>query len=86
MYLLSFVTTTMVNPSEWPSITVSCLFSKRFHILIVLSLEPEIMYLLSFVTATVVTQLVCPSNTVSCVFSKRFHILIVLSDAPEIML
>ena len=48
---------------------------QNFHILIVLSTEPEIIYLLSLVTATVKTSKLCPCKTFSCLFCKRFHTL-----------
>ena len=55
IYLLSLVTTGLQTVEVWPLKTLSCLFSKRFHILIVSSEEPEIIYLLSLVTVTLVT-------------------------------
>ena len=56
---------------------------KKFHILIVLSSETEIIYLLSVLIAKLVRLDLCPSKTVSCVFSARFHTLIELSAEPE---
>ena len=84
MYLLSFVTATADTSLKCSPKTVSCVFSKKFHILIVLSDEPEMMYLLSIVTATVETLELCPCKTLSCLFSKTFHILILLSLEPVI--
>ena len=61
------------------------LFFTTFHILIVLSAEPETMHFLSFVTATLKTVEECPCKTVFCRCSNRFHTLIVLSREPETM-
>ena len=62
MYLLSHVTVKLLTELECPSKTVSCLFSKKFQILIVLSLDPEIIYLLSLVITIVLKEEVCPSK------------------------
>ena len=51
-------------------------FFKIYHILIVLSKEPEIIYLLLQVTAKVVTSFKCPFNTFVCLFLKDFTLLL----------
>ena len=79
MCLSSLVTAIVHTGEVCPCKTVSCLLSKRFQILIVLSQEPEIIYLLSLVTAKLHTESVCPCKSASILFSKRFQILIVLS-------
>ena len=85
IYLLSLVTDTLQTVEVCPCKTASCFFSKRFHILIVLSSEPETIYLLSLVTVRVKADLLWPSKTVSCAFSKRFQTLIFLSSDPEMI-
>ena len=65
MNLLSQVTATLSTLEVCPSKTVSCLLSEILHILIVLSLEPEIINLLSVVNARAQTESVCPSKTAS---------------------
>ena len=45
IYLLSLVTAKVFIPSKCPFKTLFCFFSKKFHILIVLSKDPEIIYL-----------------------------------------
>ena len=60
MYSLSLeVTNLFIYPAS-PFKIASCFLSNRFQILIVLSLEPEIIYLLSPVTAMQNTLSVCP--------------------------
>ena len=95
IYLSSLVTATLFTQFVCPFNTVSCRLSTRFqkihfsnrsHILIVLSVEPEIMYLLSLVTARVNTEEVCPLNTFFCFLSNTLQILIELSfpyGSPE---
>ena len=63
MCLLSLVTAKVQTGPLCFLKTVSCLFSKRFHTLIFLSAEPEIMYLLSLVTFTHLTQSICPCKS-----------------------
>ena len=49
IYLLSFVSAKLITQESCPSKLISNLCSNAFHMLIVLSAEPEIMYLLSLV-------------------------------------
>ena len=81
--LLSLVTPTLFTPFKCPCKTISCLFSKGFHILIVLSKEQGIIYLLSLVTPKLFTLFKCPCKTASCLFFKKFQILIVLSQSQK---
>ena len=83
--MLSLVTTKVFTDQRYPFKTVSCIFSKKSHIIIDLSFEPEMMYLLSLVTATHLMWSECPFKTVFSILSKRFHILIVQSQETEII-
>ena len=83
--LLSVVSTTLFTGKIWASIIISCLFSERFHIMILLSAEPETMCLLSLVKAKVKTVSECSFKTASYRLSKKFHIIMVLSEEPEII-
>ena len=66
----------LFTPSKCPRKTASCLFFERFHILIALSLKPEIMYFLSLVAATLFTLPKCSRKTASCLFLKDFRFLL----------
>ena len=85
IYLLSFVIHTLLIGIVCLSKIVSCFFCKKFHILIVLSSEPETIYFLSLLIATLNTLAVCPSKIIFSLFCKIFHTLTFLSSEPEII-
>ena len=77
MHLLLHTTPALSKLEKSSFKTVFCFFSKRFHILIVLSEEQETISLLSLVTVTASTIFVCPSKTASLDDdSEIFHIII----------
>ena len=64
-----YLATDHILHSVWPCKTASCVLCWKFHILTVLSYEPEIMQSLSLVIAKLVTWPLWPCKTASCVFS-----------------
>ena len=65
MDLLSLEVTKLFIQPVCPFKIASCFLSKKFQILIFLSVDPEIIYLLSSVTAMLETLSVCPCKN-SC--------------------
>ena len=82
---MSLVTAKLYTESVCPCRTVSCIFFSKFHILIVLSPDPEIIYSLLLVTATLYTSDSCPCKTVTWLLSKKVQTLNELSPEPEII-